>query len=138
MSIELQDIATQTFLLRLLHSIVILGSFIELYRSAAVIKNEKVQHLVIRVAVALFIFVLSRIAATFIDAYYGGGIGWASNFVNVIFWAYVYFKARSIRVKLESQVIGDIGRSSISDSFTQIIEEMERANQRLKQLKGIH
>lgn len=130
---EIPDAQTQTLILRWIHSAVILLSCIELFRSIHIIQNKQVMTVVYKAAMILLIFFAIRILATILDnSLYG--VGWFSTATNVLFWIYVFLKARQLRRRLESEEVGVKGRDSVSRALDEIYEEMTEAKHKIEKV----
>lgn len=116
------DIQVQTFLLRILHSLFILGVSITLYKCARVVEDQGLTVIFWKSAGFSGAFFFCRIVAGVADSYYAFTIGWFSNVVNVIFWSIILYRVISLyrilasprnneeRVALR-QALGEIERS---------------------------
>lgn len=125
---DIADLQVQTFLLRMLHSLVVLFVCIEMFRSAGFIDNTRVMKIVWRVAWWLLIYFVARIISGILDSWLGFSIGWFSNIVQLGFWIVLYLKARSGRVVLGSSRNTE-QRIVLRQAFDDLLDQMETAKQ---------
>jgi hypothetical protein len=133
MPFDISNTMVQTFLLRMLHALFILGIAIEFYRSSRGVDNTRLIKSFWHAAMFAGSFFIARIIAGVLDSAFVNTIGWCSNLVNVIYSGYILWKARSIRVILTSPKTSK-ERIEIRASFDAILDRLDAAKQKLHTL----
>lgn len=128
--VDFYDLQVQTFLLRMVHSFIILAVGINLFVAARHIDNERLTSIIWKVSIFVLSFFFSRISAGIIDSYYAFSIGWLSNIVNIIFWLVLWYKASRLRAILSSAKNAEV-RIELRDQVDVFITKLEQAKANL-------
>jgi hypothetical protein len=133
MEFTFDAVAIQTFLLRILHSLFILAVAIELYRSARAVEAQRLTKAFWKASLFAGSFFLSRIIAGILDTLFAFSIGWFSNIVNVIYWSILVYKARNVRLILQSPRNSEL-RISVRTDLDNLITRLEVAKANARKL----
>lgn len=125
-SFTIIDLQVQTFILRMLHSTVVLFVVIELFRSTGYIDNYRLSKIAWTMTKWLFVFFVARIVAGIVDSWLGYSIGWLSNNVQLAFWIIIYMKARKGRLILGSAKNTE-QRVALREAIDALLNQMEAA-----------
>lgn len=134
MHFDIWDVQVQTFLLRILHSLFILGVSIILHWCAAEVDNTWLKRAFWRSALFAGVFFLARIAAGLADGYFTFNVGWFSNLVNVIFWSIILGKVWGLYRILSSPKNND-ERVAIREALNEIEQKLVSARRNLQSLQ---
>lgn len=131
--ITVVDLAVQTFVLRMLHSLVILFIVIEFFRSAGFIDNKRLSSLMWTATRWLFVYFVARIISGILDSWMAYSIGWLSNNVQLAFWIVLYLKARKARIILGSNK-NHHQRIILRQTFDDLLNRMEEAKRNTERI----